>query len=501
MRVAGAELGVVLEHLQASLGILVDAIGDDEVAVGAAVRAADAAAQLVELGEPEVVGAVDEHRVGVRHVEPALHDQRRDEDVDLARDEAPHHLLEVLLAHLPVPHGDARAGRDATDVVGDRLDRLDAVVDEEDLAAAIEFAGDSLLDEPIVPRLDEGEHRRAVARRRLHQRHVAQAGERQVQRARDRRGGEREDVGLQLELLEAFLVLHAEAVFLVDDDQPQLRKDDIVAQQAMRPDHDVDRSLGDLGEDGRLFLRRLEARDDGDADGKVGESFGEGAEMLLGEDRGGDEHRDLSPALDRLERRANGDLGLAVAHVADEEAIHGARLLHVALHVGRRLALVGRVLEEEGALDLPLPRGVGEMRRARGELPPRVEDQQLLRHLLDGGARLLALLRPAASAELVQLGGRGVVADVDPGAIALDLVDAIERDVEAVAAFVLDDRDLDRALAHEELLDAAIDPHAVLEVDDVVAGLERGNRLERRRRWRTCARGAAGARAGRSRGR
>ena len=60
----------------------------------------------------------------------------------------------------------------------------------------------------------------AVARRALHQRHVAPPGERQVQRARDRRGGEREDVGLELELLEAFLVLHAKAVLFVDDDEP-----------------------------------------------------------------------------------------------------------------------------------------------------------------------------------------------------------------------------------------------------------------------------------------
>ena len=58
-------------------------------------------------------------------------------------------------------------------------------------------------------------------------------------------------------------------------------------------------------------------------------------------------------------------------------------------------------------------------------------------------------------------------------AIALELVDAVERNVEPVAALVLDDRDLDRALAHEDRLDAAIDPDAVLEMHDVVARLER----------------------------
>ena len=220
--IAGAELRVVLEHLQAALGVGVDGVGHEQIAVRAAVRPADAAAQLIELREPEVVGAIHEHRVRVRHVEPRLDDHRRDEHVDLAVHERVHHVLELALAHLPVRDGDARARHDALDVVGDRLNRLDAIVDEEHLSAAIELARDAFVDQPVVPRLDVGEHRRPVARRRLHQRHVAQAGERQMQRARNRRRGEREHVGLQLELLEPLLVLHAEAMLLVDDDQSEI---------------------------------------------------------------------------------------------------------------------------------------------------------------------------------------------------------------------------------------------------------------------------------------
>ena len=88
-------------------------------------------------------------------------------------------------AHLAVGDADPRARRERPHLSRDRLDRLDPVVDEEHLAAAIELAGERLLDQPVVPRLDEGEDRRPVARRRLDQRHVAQPGERQVQRARE----------------------------------------------------------------------------------------------------------------------------------------------------------------------------------------------------------------------------------------------------------------------------------------------------------------------------
>src|SRR3954463_6614443 len=59
-------------------------------------------------------------------------------------------------------------------------------------------------------------------------------------------------------------------------------------------------------------------------------------------------------------------------------------------------------------------------------------------------------------------------------AITLDLIDAVERDVEAIAPLILDDGNFDRALAEENLLHAAIDSDAVLEMDDIISGLESG---------------------------
>src|SRR5580765_541837 len=82
---------------------------------------------------------------------------------------------------------------------------------------------------------------------------------------------------------------------------------------------------------------------------------------------------------------------------------------------------------------------------------------------------------------------RRLGADVVRRAVPLDLIDAIERHVEAIAALVLDDRDFDCALADEHLLDPAIDTDTVLEMNDVVAWLERSEAFERAaRRITTC---------------
>jgi hypothetical protein len=64
---------------------------------------------------------------------------------------------------------------------------------------------------------------------------------------------------------------------------------------------------------------------------------------------------------------------------------------------------------------------------------------------------------------------RRAVAVLAGGAIALELVEAVERDVQPVAALVFDDRDLERAAPHRDRVDPAVDADAVIQVDDVVA--------------------------------
>ena len=56
----------------------------------------------VEQRQPKVVGAIDDHRIGVWNIEAVLDDGRREEDVELAPHEIHHRALERLLAHLAV---------------------------------------------------------------------------------------------------------------------------------------------------------------------------------------------------------------------------------------------------------------------------------------------------------------------------------------------------------------------------------------------------------------
>ena len=221
---------------------------DQQVRVGRPVGPPDAPAQLVELRQAVAVGAVDDDRVDVRDVEAVLDDRRGEQHVELARDEVDHRPLELVLAHLAVADDDPRLGHEPREQVADRVDRLDAVVDEVDLAAARQLVADDARDERLVEAHDVGLDGEAVLRRRLDDRHVADADERHVQRPRDRRRGHRQHVHLAAHLLDALLVRDAEPLLLVHDQQAEVLEDDVLRQQAVRADDDVHLAGGQVGE-------------------------------------------------------------------------------------------------------------------------------------------------------------------------------------------------------------------------------------------------------------
>src|SRR6185312_14841977 len=248
--------------------------------VRALARAAHPAADLVELGEAEHVGALDDQRVRLRDVDARLDDARRDEDVGLAAQEAHHPLLELALLELAVGDLEADPRAQPAQALGGLVDRLDAVVDEEGLPAARLLALERLPDEPLVVLADVGLDRPAALGRRLDDADVAHARERHLQRARDRRRAHRDDVDLELELAQQLLLLDAEALLLVDDDEADVLAAQVAAEEAVGADDDVGLALVVRGDRLALILRRAEAADVVDGEGVVLQALGERAEVL-----------------------------------------------------------------------------------------------------------------------------------------------------------------------------------------------------------------------------
>src|SRR5260370_30332042 len=146
-----------------------------EIGVGALGGTTDAATQLIELRQPEAVGAVDQNGVGAGDVQTVLNDGRGHQHVRFVADEFQHYALEFFFGHLAVGYHYARLGHQLCDPGAERIDRFDPIVDEKDLAVARKFGFDGALHKLFLKGSDAGLTGHAVARRRFDDGRVSKA--------------------------------------------------------------------------------------------------------------------------------------------------------------------------------------------------------------------------------------------------------------------------------------------------------------------------------------
>src|SRR6266545_6340651 len=160
--------------------------------MGGHVGAADPSANLVELRQPELIRPLDDQSVRLRYVQARLDDRRRNEDIRVATEEGVHLLLQLPFAHLAMCDEEAETRRELLQLLQRLVDRLDAVVEVEGLAATLHLALEGELDRFLVVLADRRTDWAAALRRGLDDRDVAEPGERHVQRARNRRRTQRQ---------------------------------------------------------------------------------------------------------------------------------------------------------------------------------------------------------------------------------------------------------------------------------------------------------------------
>ena len=295
-----------------------------------------------------------------------------------------------------------------------------------------------------------------------------------MQRPGDRSRAERQHVDLEAKRAEELLLGDAEALLLVEDDEAQLLRDHVAAENAVRPDQDVDLAFLEVGEHLLHLARRAEPRDHLHAHREVAVARPERVPVLLGEDRGRRKHQSLLAVDGHGEGRADGDLRLPEADVAAHEAVHRTWRLEVLLHRLDRRLLVGRLSIRELGLE-PLEVLVAKVVRDTGRLLPlRIESKELAGQLAYGLARATLEVLPGLAPQLREGGHRAVGADV-----ARDLAELLVRDVEPVVTTEPEKEVIAGDAGHLLRLEPDELPDPVVLVDDVVPGAQVGEGLER----------------------
>ena len=189
---------------------------------------------------------------------PRLDDGGGEEHVEAAVVEGVHLVVELGGRQLAVGDGEADLGDLVAQEGGDGVEVGDARDDVEGLAAAVVLAQERLADGEGVELADVGADGEAVDRGGGDQRELADAGEGELQGARDGGGGQGEDVDVGAQRLQALLVGDAEVLLLVDDEEAEVLEGHALGEEGVGADDELDacRRRGRRGSPRRPWRRR-----------------------------------------------------------------------------------------------------------------------------------------------------------------------------------------------------------------------------------------------------
>ena len=405
-----------------------------------------------------------DQRIGRRNIQPAFDDGGRDKHVVLPVVEGAHHLLQLGRAHLAVADDELHFGDLFAQELLDVRQVFQARRDIVGLTAAIFLAQQGLAHQHRVPRRHIGPHRQTIDRRRGDDRHFANAGQGHLQGARDRRGGQGQQMHVGPKRLQLLLVLDAEMLLLVHDHQAQVAEPDLFGQDRMGADHDLDRAVLQARPRLRRLLARHHPRQLTHLDRPAGEPFGEGLEVLTRQQGGRGHHGHLLPRHGHHESRPQRNLRLAEADVAADQAIHRHALAQVFQHVADGVQLVVGLFIREARAEF------GEQTGRRGDglrLAQRALGGQGDQPLGHGAQPLLGLglaRLPARAPQPIQLSPFGI------RAVTGQKVDVLDRQIQFALPGVHQLQAVVRRLLDIQRLQALVTADAVIQVDDQIAG-------------------------------
>ncbi len=345
----------------------------EEDAPGAVFAAADAAPELVELGEAVAFGVVDDHDGGVRNVYADFDDGGGDEDGCFVVPVLLHDGVFFFRVHAAVQEadGDVRELLLPVFVFGGGRGCFPFVVffdergDDVDLPPGFDlFAEEGFDFVQCFAGAEDGGDFAAAFGQFVDEGDVEVAVEGEGEGARDGGGGHDEYVGCVAPAYEFFPLLDSEFVLFVDDGEAEVARGVFLVEQGMGADDDFRFAVvGAFDVDVAVVAAVGGA--EGEAYVERGEDAAEVVVMLFGEDLRGSHEDGLFAAFDGEEHGAEGDHGFAGAYVSLDEAVHGVRLFHVAVDFAYAAFLgggagegeaVGEFLDEVGGGGGDLPR-------------------------------------------------------------------------------------------------------------------------------------------------
>src|SRR5690606_16481835 len=199
--------------------------------------------QLMQLGQPQPVGAVNHDGVGRGHINAGFDNRCAQQDVVALLVKAFHDLFQFAFGHLAMRNGNARFGHQLFQFGAAVMNGVDFIMQEVHLAATLEFAQQGFTYGAVVFAAYKGFDGQALLRCGRNDGKVAYAFQRHAQGAGNGRGCERQDIDFGAQGFQGFFLAHAKPVLFVDNDQAQGLELDVFGQNLVGTDDDIDLTI------------------------------------------------------------------------------------------------------------------------------------------------------------------------------------------------------------------------------------------------------------------
>ncbi len=151
---------------------------------------------------------------------------------------------------------------------------------------------------------------------------------------------------------------HPEPLLFIHDQQTEIFIFHIFTEQTVCPDHDIDTALAQLLDRFPLLFCRPQSREHSHFNAEIPHPLYKGIIMLPSQYRCRNEHRHLFSVHNRLKSGPYRNLGLSVADITTDKAVHALLTFHVRFCVLDGAHLVFRFLIGEQFLKFLLPHGI-----------------------------------------------------------------------------------------------------------------------------------------------
>ena len=266
--------------------------------------------------------------------------------------------------------------------------------------------------------------------------------------------------------LQLLLVLDAEMLLLVDDQQGKVAKRNRFAEQRMGADDDIDRTVGKALLDPGEFGRTDQPRGLADVDRQALEAVTEGGEMLPRQKRCRHDDCDLAAAHCHHEGGAQGHFRLAETDIAANQPVHRLALGEIIdRRLDRRHLVVGflvreprRKLRQQSVLRHDLLRQFQKPRR-RGF-------NQRFGHVADALLQPRLAVLPGDATQFIEIGVRSL------RTVARQKLDILNRQEQPVTAGIGELQAVMRRPGRLNCLEPGKAANPVFHVDDEIAGIQ-----------------------------